>query len=276
MKFKQLSIVLLIGLTACQQTSSDKEYVIQHGDTFRIVKEYDQKGNLKTESMFDKDSLRQGIAKMFYEDGTLYAEIDFKDGQKHGVEKSYYKSGQLKHVGLNLLGKEDSTWVWYYKDGAIKQLDNWINGATHGENKTYYKDGKLQVFDFYNIGGLIYTRSYDTTGTVTNEKGEAPVSIVHNRNNFKTGEVLDVVVLVGLQPDWNARISVKDEKGQVIAKANSKNDFEEAIWGHRFVIEKQVSELGVHKWYTQVVVSDEFGKELRCTDTLVYTVVPNG
>src|SRR5690606_1336582 len=122
-------------------------------------------------------SLRQGITKMFYKDGKLHAEIHFKDGKKHGLEKSYYKSGEAMHIGLNHLGKQDSTWVWFYENGAIEEKSDWINGASHGETITYYKDGSLKAFHFYNTGYLRYKREYDSIGNVLKEEGNIPMGI---------------------------------------------------------------------------------------------------
>lgn len=271
-KFNFSYIILFIIVAACGSPKSEEEFIVQNGDTLRIIREYDLEGNLKSERMIDKDSLTQGTGKIFYEDGTLHAELSFKDDKKDGLEKSYYKSGKIKHTGLNRLGKQDSIWIWYYNSGAIEEMASWINGASHGEDISFYKNGNVKMFRFYHFGNLLYIREYDSVGNIVKDEGKMPLSIAYNRNNFKTGEIFNMVILVGLLPLWNATLEICDEQGKIIKKVNHKNGFEKAAWGKRIIVEDVASKVGTYKWFVNITVTDERGKKMEYSKTFTRTV----
>lgn len=272
MKLKRFLIILFTGITSCVSSESEEAFVVQNGDTLRISKEYDFEGRLKTERTIDKDSLTQGIAKMFYEDGTLHAELNFKDNKKEGLEKSYYRSGKIKHIGLNSSGKQDSMWIWYYESGVLEETANWINGASHGENISYYTNGMIKMFRFYFFGDLIYVREYDSSGNVIKEEGRIPIGIAYNKNNLKVGELFNMVILAGLLPQWNAILEIRDGEGKIIKKINDKSGFEKVLWGNRVVIKEITSSEGAYKWLINITLIDERGKKMRYSETFTRTV----
>ena len=70
-----------------------------------IIKLYYENGNLESESNF-KDGKQEGLSKLYYENGDLESEGNFKDGKGEGLAKEYYENGYLMAQ-------------YYYKDGKI-------------------------------------------------------------------------------------------------------------------------------------------------------------
>lgn len=276
MKLKQLLIVLFGGIAACGSSKSQEQFTVQNGDTLHVVKEYDKEGHLKAEKFVDNDNLIQGSVKMFYQNGALQAELSFTDSKKNGIEKSYYPSGKIKHIGVNNLGKQDSTWIWLYEDGTTEEVSNWINGASHGEDISYYENGRIKMFRFYYFGDLMYIREYDNNGGVVKEDGKIPMGVAYNKNNLKVGDVYNAKVLIGLLPNWDATLQVIDlsnGKNKIIKEVKSKSGFDKALWGKLVVVDERVSKVGNYKWLINATVVDEENKKMQYSDTLNYTVL---
>ncbi len=79
---------------------------------------------------------RNGPFKMYYDDGTLKAERNFKNDTLHGVYKEYYDNGTLKVEG-------------FYKDDKME-----------GVVKRYNRDGSLKAEETYQDNLLINRKAY--------------------------------------------------------------------------------------------------------------------
>ena len=51
---------------------------------------------LSIAAAFAVDEVKNGVEKKFYENGQIWFESTFKDGQLNGVTKEYHPNGKLK------------------------------------------------------------------------------------------------------------------------------------------------------------------------------------
>ncbi len=138
---------------------------------------------------YDDEHKKQGVAKNWYEDGTLSAEWNYKDGQKDGICKNWCEDGKLswkcnyKDGEINGICK---TWTWY-EDGTLKSdstgnynddgsmqesIRGWFEDGTpsfennykdnefHGIQKNWYTNGESKECIYENgnkVGECEYT-----------------------------------------------------------------------------------------------------------------------
>tara|TARA_A100001011_G_C13725318_1_gene601283 strand:- start:26 stop:532 length:507 start_codon:yes stop_codon:yes gene_type:complete len=69
----------------------------------------------------------------------------FKNGIKNGVHKIWYENGQLKYQGNYINGKPDGVYKSWYKNGQLKMEVDYRNGKKDGLVKTWYKNGQLET-----------------------------------------------------------------------------------------------------------------------------------
>ena len=123
-----------------------------------------------------------GTVQAHYKDGSVRAEIKYKDGKKEGVAKEYYPTGVLFREIEYKRGKKEGFAKRYYKSGKLYQLTPYVNDTIHGILKKYREDGKLSTEAPYVNGepcyGLI---EYTTQGKV---KKNYPTIVVTPKNTL--------------------------------------------------------------------------------------------
>lgn len=67
------------------------------------------------------DNVKNGSAKMYYPDGTLYKNSNYKEGKLHGLSEVFRR------------------------DGSIERSTEYKNGKQHGDYKEYFKSGKVKT-----------------------------------------------------------------------------------------------------------------------------------
>ena len=93
------------------------------------------------------NGLPNGKGKMYYKNGNLFYEGDFKQGIKEGNGKIFYEDGEyydgeFSNDQINGKGK-------YYYDNGYYEGDL-INGKRHGKGKYYWENGKIYEGDWFN------------------------------------------------------------------------------------------------------------------------------
>lgn len=119
-RFKFILITtIVLFLSGCRQT----EYT------------YHPNGQVKTIEIRDKNNLKHGKFKSFYDSGTIESITEYN----HGIIKSqkiYYKNGQLMwNIAYNKEGKMNGKCIEYYRDGFIKMKAIMQKGIFEQYNK---------------------------------------------------------------------------------------------------------------------------------------------
>ena len=122
----------------------------------REVNYEDLKYNEKTELIYANDEKEPftGIAKDYYEDKSLKAELTYTNGILEGEAKQYYQSGKLKSTAIFSNGLLNGQCIGYYESGNIEYEENYLDDELNGSVKDYYEDGQLKAELNYKNGKL--------------------------------------------------------------------------------------------------------------------------
>ena len=122
----------------------------------REVNYEDLKYNEKTELIYANDEKEPftGIAKDYYEDKSLKAELTYTNGILEGEAKQYYQSGKLKSTAIFSNGLLNGQCIGYYESGNIEYEENYLDDELNGSVKDYYENGQLKAELNYKNGKL--------------------------------------------------------------------------------------------------------------------------
>jgi antitoxin component YwqK of YwqJK toxin-antitoxin module len=154
-------------------------------------------------------NFKNGIWKMYYEDGKMKHELTYKRNQPNGHAKFYYRNGKVSEEGLWKSGKWHGEYVVYHENGNKKYEWNYTNGKRTGEQKYFHENGKPYIVgnwdggretgeqkEWDEKGNLVATRVYDEPGVMNAEKSvfkEKPEEkAAENTEQFASSD--DVVV----------------------------------------------------------------------------------
>ena len=146
----------------------------------REVNYGDLKYNEETELVYvegEKEAFT-GIAKDYYEDKTLKAEVPYVNGLIEGFGKQYYPGGKLKSEANFVKGLFQGRVTGYYENGNLKYEENYKDDELDGLVKNYYESGKLLTELNYKNGKL------DGLARAYHENGQ-----LHIEENYKDGEL---------------------------------------------------------------------------------------
>lgn len=133
---------------------NDKEHPIKDG----VLRTWHDNGQLFYETPYSNEK-RNGLRKVWNENGTLREEIEYKDneiiseihydqngneiphGKKHGPVKFYHPNGNLEVEGNWNNEKQDGLWSWFWENGKL-------------EKQIEFKDGEMLSEKFYNENGI--------------------------------------------------------------------------------------------------------------------------
>ncbi|WP_405357219.1 toxin-antitoxin system YwqK family antitoxin [Fusobacterium polymorphum] len=143
--------------------------------------EYDE----KTELVYvegEKEAFT-GIAKQYYEDKSLKAEVPYLNGKIEGIEKQYYPDGKLKSEANFIDGILEGKVIGYYENGNIEYEENYKNDEFNGLIKNYYESGKLKIVVNYK------NAKPDGLAIAYHENGE-----LHIEENYKDGNLISKAI----------------------------------------------------------------------------------
>ncbi len=175
----------------------------------REVNYEDLKYNEKTELIYANDEKEPftGIAKDYYEDKSLKAELTYTNGILEGEAKQYYQSGKLKSTAIFSNGLLNGQCIGYYESGNIEYEENYLDDELNGSVKDYYENGQLKAELNYKNGKLDgLEKEYHQNGQLYIEE------------NYKDGK------LEGESTNY-------DEKGNITSKRIYKDDGFEVLIG---------------------------------------------
>jgi len=175
----------------------------------REVNYEDLKYNEKIELIYANDEKEPftGIAKDYYEDKSLKAELTYTNGILEGEAKQYYQSGKLKSTAIFSNGLLNGQCIGYYESGNIEYEENYLDDELNGSVKDYYENGQLKAELNYKNGKLDgLEKEYHQNGQLYIEE------------NYKDGK------LEGESTNY-------DEKGNITSKRINKDDGFEVLVG---------------------------------------------
>ena len=154
--------------------------------------EYDE----KTELLYvegEKEAFT-GIAKQYYEDKSLKAEVPYLNGKIEGIEKQYYPGGKLKSEANFIDGILEGKVIGYYENGNIEYEENYKNHEFNGLIKNYYESGKLKiVVNYKNAKPDGLAIAYHENGELRIEENYKDGNLI-SKAIYKNDELIETVV----------------------------------------------------------------------------------
>ena len=124
------------------------------GNKHGVHRRYDEQGNVIDAVLYDEGKeVGRGIIgvsgkiegpwKLYYPNGNIKEEGEYKEGQRDGNWQFYDQSGKLIQKGNFRKGKPDGLWRWFHDYGTIRREESYTRGREDGESVEYDKEGKI-------------------------------------------------------------------------------------------------------------------------------------
>lgn len=149
--------------------------------------EYDRKGNIITLTEYrrgfvinresinrsDRNGMKQGRWKHFYENGALSEEGFYRNDKRDGYFKTYDRDGNLLELKKFVDGEEvadapeiikTEVVTEYYETGVISSVTNYRKGVPEGVSRMYANDGTIVKALIYIAGNIVGEGVMDEEG----------------------------------------------------------------------------------------------------------------
>lgn len=121
----------------------------------QYVSYYDDGVN-KFESGSIVNGLREGTWSVFYQsDGTMFQEQNYVNNKYNGIQKLFFPSGNIYASGTMADGLRVGEWTWYYETGAVSSTAIFVNDKKEGKQLLYGETGDLLKEEYYKNGELV-------------------------------------------------------------------------------------------------------------------------
>jgi hypothetical protein len=100
---------------------------------------------VSTENTSINNDPYNGIRRAYREDGTLLAEVTYKDSIRDGLARNYYRTGKVQLEMTYVKGIRHGDAYTYYEDGELYQITPYVNGERNGIQRKYYKGNILMA-----------------------------------------------------------------------------------------------------------------------------------
>jgi len=137
------SLLFLIGvaLNSCQNYQKN-----------RIVEEYYPDGTIKS-AIAMTDTMRNGMAKYYNEQGNLLSTAEYKNDKREGWVINYItENGKIANKAFYKNDVQEGQVLQYYKEGMLFRESSYVNGRVDGIIKTYWPDGKIKAENTFKMG----------------------------------------------------------------------------------------------------------------------------
>jgi antitoxin component YwqK of YwqJK toxin-antitoxin module len=104
---------------------------------------YDDDGNLKFTGEYINGK-PSGIFTYYYAKGKVKAIVNQLDSGKVSYTRNYHPNGNIMAEGKYVNQKKDSTWLYYSEEeGTLSSEEHYVNTLKEGVWKTYYPEGQV-------------------------------------------------------------------------------------------------------------------------------------
>lgn len=85
--------------------------------------------------------LRDGPARVYYDDGGLWREERFRAGRRDGPFTEWHRNGRTARQGSYADDGKTGRWTLFFESGAIEEESGWRNGVPHGDFVAWWPGG---------------------------------------------------------------------------------------------------------------------------------------
>jgi len=126
-------------------------------------------------------NIPDGPVKVFYENGKLKAESEYRNNKIDGTVKTFYENGNLKSNAMWRNGMKNGLWESYYEDGTLQWNALIIDDKMLGIVKNFHKNGKLAnkmlyldgkpngPAEYYDLNGILTLKASYSSGSLEGE-----------------------------------------------------------------------------------------------------------
>ena len=101
-----------------------------------------------------KDSVRQGLYKLYYDDGRVHQEGYYYKGKPDSVWITYFPKGPRKSRFVYDNGLKSGDFTFWNFDGSVYQSGYYLSDKLEGELITYHPSGRIDSKSHYKNGML--------------------------------------------------------------------------------------------------------------------------
>lgn len=92
------------------------------------------------------------VDRIYYDDGSLYLEVQCRDGKRHGRLQVFFRDGSIWEETNYGNDKREGAGVIYYATGAIRQEEHYIQDRLDGQQRKYDPEGRPVRDSFFTAG----------------------------------------------------------------------------------------------------------------------------
>jgi len=138
----------------------------------KVIEERDDHGNLMAAYAVKEDSIKHGKYTAYHEDGSVFEESTYVNGQVHGVRMMYYEgdietydngemeglfeeyhlNGQVSFSGIFTDGAMEGVFKKYSESGQLIEEVTFVDSEENGPFKEYHLNGQLAAEGAYRNG----------------------------------------------------------------------------------------------------------------------------
>lgn len=95
---------------------------------------------------------KNGMVKLFYDNGKLQEESNYTDNLKNGMSRWFTKNGKTVAIYNYSRGEFEGTQRTFYENDSVQVLSNYTGNKLSGEYKEFYRNGKMKISGKYTDG----------------------------------------------------------------------------------------------------------------------------
>jgi antitoxin component YwqK of YwqJK toxin-antitoxin module len=137
---------------------------------------YDEEGKkMRSRVCYNRYSELDGVATLWFENGKMEKQSEYKNGKLHGTQTEWYKNGQKKYEKHFKDGEKDGGFTKWFEDGHKYYVEQYKNGKLDGlssywgeskpggDNRVGFRGIKTRD-DYYHNGELVKRIGYRYEG----------------------------------------------------------------------------------------------------------------
>lgn len=155
-KLLLLPLILLLIAPTALMAQKGLTKAVDFTTVLTIVTNRYDNGKKSTEYSENAKGKKEGKETVWYQNGQVQMERNWKNGQLHGTGTHYHRNGKLHYKEHYVDGVKTGKWTYYSEDGTTIQEIEYTGNSNDG-TYTYYHSG------------VAFFQQEITDGNVTNE-----------------------------------------------------------------------------------------------------------
>lgn len=90
-------------------------------------------------------TLREGPARIYYDDGSLWIEETFTAGWRDGKFVERHRNGAKAREGTFARGVKTGRWTLWRESGEVEEESEWRDGVPHGQFAAFWPGGRRRT-----------------------------------------------------------------------------------------------------------------------------------